>query len=67
MKDKNMLQTSQNPMVKDLIKSIMQPTNDKCIRCDEPSDYGAHGLNGGEVYSIYYCEKHYFSMKRGSA
>lgn len=57
----------QNPMVKDLIKSIMQSNSDKCIRCNAASDYGAHGLNGGEIYSIYYCEKHYFAMKRGTA
>lgn len=67
MKNKKMEKQDKGQFVKDIIKSIVNRGSDKCVRCGTESDYGAHGLNAGEIYSVYYCEKHYFSMKRGSA
>jgi len=36
-----------------------QQIEDPCLVCGAESDFGAHGIRDGEVYSEYFCEKHY--------
>lgn len=34
---------------------------EKCNKCGEPSEIGAHGIRDGAVYSEYWCERCYRS------
>lgn len=37
----------------------MNTVEDPCYICGGESDFGAHGIKDGEVYSEYFCAKHY--------
>lgn len=37
----------------------MIETNENCVICHKPSDYGVHGVKGDKITHKYYCKKHY--------
>lgn len=45
---------------------IKKEIKDPCLVCGLESEYVGHGFTDGEVYSNYYCHKHFYSEVKNS-